>query len=238
MNNTKTTPRIIIALDDGDMHQIQQLLQHLPPERCNIKIGKALFTRFGPAFVEKLVATGYKVFLDLKYHDIPQQVFNACRAAADLNVWMLTIHASGGSRMIAAAREALAKSSHSPLLVAVTVLTSLNDQDLEQLGVSSTVEQQVLRLGKLALNHGADGLVCSPNEVMLIREQLSQQCCLVTPGIRPADSARDDQQRTLTPQQAIAAGSDYLVIGRPITQAADPLSALNQIELDMAAHSV
>lgn len=236
--SNKSTPRIIVALDDPNMPQLHALLEQLHPDRCRLKVGKALFTRLGPSFVEKLVQRGYDIFLDLKFHDIPQQVFNACQAAADLNVWMLTVHASGGTRMLTAAKEALAKTHKPPLLVAVTVLTSLSQHDLDVLGIPESIEQHVLRLGKIALDSGVDGLVCAPNEVTLLRQQLSSHCCLVTPGIRPSGTASDDQQRTLTPRQAIEAGADYLVIGRPITQSSNPLESLNKIEVDIFAQPV
>lgn len=232
MNN----PRVIVSLDYPEMAQALELVRRLDPEQCRLKVGKELFTRSGPGMVEKLVNSGFSVFLDLKFHDIPNTVAGACMAAANLGVWMVNIHAAGGHNMITAAREAIDKSVHKPLLIAVTVLTSLADSDLSETGVNSTVEQQVLRLARISADSGADGLVCSARETGLLRQQFKRPFCLVTPGIRPFGSGSDDQIRIVTPGEAIKSGSDYLVIGRPITQAPDPLQALIAIqkEVDMA----
>ena len=225
--------RIIVSLDYPEMAQALALVQRLDPEHCRVKVGKELFTSSGPVLVEKLVSSGFSVFLDLKFHDIPNTVASACKVAANLGVWMLNIHASGGRKMIAAAREAIDQSSHKPLLIAVTVLTSMSDNDLSETGVSSSVDKQVLKLAVLSADSGADGVVCSAREVELLRQHIKRPVCLVTPGIRPAGSDSNDQIRTVTPGNAIKNGSEYIVIGRPITQAADPLQALQQIEKEV-----
>jgi len=226
-------PRVIVSLDYPDAETALALVSKLDADRCRVKVGKELFTRSGPALVEKLSGQGFPVFLDLKFHDIPHTVARACKAAADLGVWMLNVHAMGGREMLQAAREALDAGDDPPLLVAVTVLTSLRRENLAETGVEGSVEQQVLRLAGLARAAGLDGVVCSAREVRALRAQAGDGFKLVTPGIRPAGSARDDQKRVATPAQAIALGSDYLVIGRPITQAADPLRALLDIEGDL-----
>ncbi len=229
MNNS----RVIVSLDYPDMTQALGLAGRLDPEQCRLKVGKELFTRSGPGVVEKLVSSGFSVFLDLKFHDIPNTVAAACKAAASLGVWMVNIHASGGRKMIAAAREAIDKSAHKPLLITVTVLTSFADSDLFETGVNATVEQQVLRLARISADSGADGVVCSAREAGLLRQQFKRPFCLVTPGIRPSGSESNDQVRIVTPGDAIKSGSDYLVIGRPITQALDPLQALLEIEKEV-----
>jgi len=225
--------RVIVALDYPDLSSAYALVERLDPNLCRLKVGKELFTRGGPALVEKLIKAGFPVFLDLKFHDIPNTVAGACRAAADLGVWMVNIHAVGGRKMIAAAREVVEKSTHKPLLITVTVLTSFDETDLLETGVNATVEQQVLRLTRLSAEAGADGVVCSALEAAVIRQQIVRPFCLVTPGIRPAGADVNDQVRIMTPATAIASGSDYLVIGRPITQAPDPLQALMQIEKEV-----
>ncbi len=232
MNN----PRIIVSLDYPEPSTALDLVQRLDPALCRLKIGKELFTRSGPALVEKMINAGFSVFLDLKFHDIPNTVAGACRAAADMGVWMVNVHASGGRKMIMAAREAIEAAPRRPILIAVTVLTSMADPDLAETGVSSSVDEQVLRLARLSVSAGADGVVCSAREVSLLRENIKQPCYLVTPGIRPKGADINDQIRIVTPADAIRAGSDYLVIGRPITQAVDPLQALMQIrdEVDSA----
>lgn len=221
--------RIIVALDFSTADAALALAERLDPANCRLKVGKELFTRAGPALVEKLAARGFDVFLDLKYHDIPNTVAAACRAAADLGVWMLNVHALGGPAMLRAAREALP--AHGPLLVAVTVLTSLDREQLEAVGLAGEPAEQVSRLAGLAGAAGLDGVVCSPREIGLLRRQMGEDFCLVTPGIRPAGSAEDDQRRVMTPAEALNAGADYLVIGRPITAAPDPLEALRAIQL-------
>lgn len=221
---------LIVALDLPDETQALTLVKRLDPGRCRLKVGKELFTRLGPAFVERLQGLGFEVFLDLKFHDIPHTVAAACRAAADLGVWMLNVHVSGGPAMLAAARAALDRCPRPPLLIGVTVLTSLERRDLEAIGCPGDPEERVLALARLALDAGLDGVVCSPREVSALRAALGQDLRLVTPGIRMPDSPPDDQRRTLTPPEALIAGADYLVIGRPITQASDPLVAFATIE--------
>jgi orotidine-5'-phosphate decarboxylase len=228
MNSTK----IIVALDFSDAASALALVGRLDPALCRLKVGKELFTSAGPEFVRSLVARGFDVFLDLKFHDIPNTVAAACRAAAELGVWMLNVHASGGSRMMTAAREALEDQS-GPLLIAVTVLTSMSAEDLSEVGVSDAPADQVLRLARLAQQCKLDGVVCSAQEASLLRADLGADFRLVTPGIRPAGANAGDQRRVMTPVQALNAGATDLVIGRPITAAADPLVALQQIQFDI-----
>ncbi len=231
-----TDTRIIVALDYPDPRQALPLLDLLDGAECKIKIGKELFVRGGPQFVEQVAKRGFDVFLDLKFHDIPNTVAQACIAAADLGVWMMNVHALGGRKMLEAARNALDKGRAStPLLIAVTVLTSLDANDLSELGLTGAVEENVLRLARLAHDTGLDGVVCSPRETALLRGALGADFCLVTPGIRPSDSAVDDQKRTLTPSEALRAGASYLVIGRPITRAAHPMQALRAIRSEIAS---
>lgn len=225
--------RIIVSLDYAKAESALALVAQLDPQKCRLKVGKELFTQAGPALIKKLVNRNFDVFLDLKYHDIPNTVARACSAAADLGVWMLNVHATGGRAMLSSAREAIDQSPHQPLLIAVTVLTSLSSQDLAELGISSSIEEQVIRLARLSQSVGLDGIVCSAQEVNLLRTQMGREFKLITPGIRPAGSASDDQKRVMTPAEAINAGSDYLVIGRPITQAKDPLQALLDIEAEI-----
>ncbi|MGY1488336.1 orotidine-5'-phosphate decarboxylase [Methylobacillus pratensis] len=225
-----TDPKIIVALDYADAASALGLARQLDPALCRVKVGKELFTTAGPQLVEELVKRGFGVFLDLKFHDIPNTVAKACEAASKLGVWMLNVHASGGSQMMQAAREGVARSGHSPLLIAVTVLTSMNQEGLAELGINTPVEQHVLRLATLTQQAGLDGVVCSAQEAPVLRRALGNDFCLVTPGIRPADAALDDQSRVVTPADALALGSNYLVIGRPITKAADPLAALHHIQ--------
>lgn len=202
---------------------------------CRLKIGKELFTREGPELVRHFVRQGHDVFLDLKFHDIPNTVAQACRAAAALGVWMVNVHALGGSKMMKAARVALDEASgRRPLLIGVTVLTSMGQEDLEEIGVHTEPAQQVLRLATLAKASGLDGVVCSPLEVAMLRREIGPDFRLVTPGVRPQGAALDDQARVLTPVDAIRSGSDYLVIGRPVTKAEDPLAILTEINRDIA----
>jgi len=225
--------RVVVSLDFPDAKQAIDLCQKLEPTACKLKIGKELFTREGPALVERFINMGFDVFLDLKYHDIPNTVASACRAAADLGVWMLNVHASGGRAMMETACEALDKSTHKPLLIAVTVLTSMGDDDLREIAISNSVDEQVMLLAQLSKSSGLDGVVCSAKEANHISTELGEKFCLVTPGIRPVNSKKDDQKRIMTPAEAIAAGSHYLVIGRPITKAVEPLVALSAINAEI-----
>ena len=226
-------PRIIVPLDYPSEKDASEFVSKLEPGRCHLKVGKELFTSAGPAYVNKLIEGEFSVFLDLKYHDIPNTVARACDAAAGLGVWMIDVHASGGEHMLAAAREAVDRHRHKPLLVAVTVLTSFTQDELVKIGIEHTVEAQVIRLAELAANTGMDGVVCSPLEVSDLRKRFGSNFCLVTPGIRPGTGEKDDQARIMTPAQAIRAGSSYLVIGRPITRARDPFQALLEIEKEI-----
>jgi orotidine-5'-phosphate decarboxylase len=230
-----TDPRVIVALDYPEAAAATALVDRLDPTLCMLKVGKELFVRAGPALVERFAAAGYRVFLDLKFHDIPNTVAQACRAAADLGVWMVNVHASGGLRMMQAAREAVDKSAQPPRLIAVTVLTSMSGEDLRQIGLAVEPAEQVERLARLSRAAGLDGVVCSAQEAPLLRQAIGPDFLLVTPGIRPAGSEAGDQSRILTPARAMTAGADYLVIGRPITQAADPVAALQQINAEIRA---
>jgi orotidine-5'-phosphate decarboxylase len=227
--------RIIVPLDFNTAEQALQLVEKLQPDLCRLKVGKELFTKAGPALVEKLIEKGFDIFLDLKFHDIPTTVAKACAVAADLGVWMLNVHASGGSEMMSLAREEIEKKSHRPLLIGVTILTSMNQKTLIELGIQCSVAEQVMRLAQLTSDAGLDGAVCSAHEVKMLRDNLGEEFKLVTPGIRPGGTDNDDQKRVMTPGQAISAGSDYLVIGRPITQAADPAQALKDISEEISA---
>jgi len=221
--------KIIVALDFPDAAAALALVDRLDPALCRLKVGKELFTVAGPDLVRALVARGYEVFLDLKFHDIPNTVAAACRAAAGLGVWMMNVHASGGRRMMQAAREALAELPQRPLLIGVTVLTSMSAEDLAETGIAAAPADQVMRLAGLTQACGLDGVVCSAQEAALLRQRLGEDFRLVTPGIRPAGSEAGDQRRVMTPTQAIAAGATDLVIGRPITAAADPVKVLQSI---------
>lgn len=232
--SSKITSPVIVALDYAEPAQALAMVEQLDPNRCRLKIGKELFTRGGPQMVEKVVSKGYDVFLDLKYHDIPNTVAGACSAAAALGVWMVNVHTLGGRRMMEAAREAIDKASHQPLLIGVTILTSMGEEDLREVGLTGTPADNVSRLAQLAQHAGLNGVVCSPQEVTLLRGMIGADFKLVTPGIRPAWSAKGDQTRITTPLDAVRSGSDYLVIGRPITAAPEPLAALRMIEEELA----
>ncbi|MHB1245355.1 MAG: orotidine-5'-phosphate decarboxylase [Sulfuriferula sp.] len=227
-------PKIIVALDYPDADSALALVARLDPLLCRLKVGKQLFTAAGPGFVESLARRGFAVFLDLKFHDIPTTVALACQAAANLGVWMMNVHALGGSTMMRTAREALGESAQRPLLIAVTLLTSMNEQDMQEIGLAGNPKEAVLRLASLTQAAGLDGVVCSAQEASLLKHSIGQTFCLVTPGIRPAMAASGDQQRVMTPAAALAAGSDYLVIGRPITHATDPLKALQDIHIEIS----
>ncbi|MFN6969354.1 MAG: orotidine-5'-phosphate decarboxylase [Rheinheimera sp.] len=225
----KNSP-IVVALDFEQKAAALDLVSQLDPALCRLKVGKEMFTHFGPSFITELQQRKFEIFLDLKFHDIPNTVAKAVQAAADLGVWMVNVHASGGSRMMHAAREALLTfGSDKPLLIAVTVLTSMEQADLTELGIQLSPAEQVLKLAGLTAKAGLDGVVCSAQEAALLKQQFGQHFCLVTPGIRPAFANADDQKRVMTPSEALAVGVDYLVIGRPITKAADPLAALQAI---------
>lgn len=230
-------PKIIVALDCADSASALRLARKLDPQLCRVKVGKELFTAAGPKLVEKLVDRGFGVFLDLKFHDIPNTVCKACEVAAHLGVWMIDVHASGGLPMMQAAREGVERSGQNPFLIAVTVLTSMDQLTLHQIGVASKLQDQVLNLARLTQEAGLDGVVCSPLEALELREALSEQFLLVTPGIRPARTDLNDQSRVATPALALSFGASYLVIGRPITQARSPLAALEAITQEIASVS-
>lgn len=223
-------PRIVVAMDFDNAEQCIAMAKRLSPVDCRLKVGKELFTACGPKIVEHLMALGFEVFLDLKFHDIPNTTAKAVKAAAELGVWMVNVHASGGERMMTAAREILEQNpGKRPLLIAVTVLTSMDATDLAGIGINSSPEEHVMRLAQLTKRCGLDGVVCSAQESSLMRANFGSDFCLVTPGIRLDTSPADDQRRTLTPSAAVAAGSSYLVIGRPITQSADPVATCQAI---------
>lgn len=227
--------RVIVALDYADAESAFALADRLDPGICRLKVGKELFTAAGPALVETLARRGFGIFLDLKYHDIPNTVAGACRAAAALGVWMINVHALGGRAMMQAAREALAQERQPPILTAVTVLTSMAPGDLAEVGIAGSPLEGATRLARLARSCGLDGVVCAAQEARKLREECGPAFCLVTPGIRPAQAGRDDQQRVMTPRAAVENGADYLVIGRPITRAADPLAAVREINREIGA---
>lgn len=227
-------PQLVIALDFDTQESCLDLVDQLDPTLCRLKIGKELFTSCGPKIVEKIQWKGFDVFLDLKFHDIPNTVSKAVKAAAELGVWMVNVHASGGKNMMLAAREALEAYQTKPLLIAVTVLTSMGDDELKALGVSISAAEQVKRLAALAKQAQMDGVVCSALEVKALKADLGEDFKAVTPGIRPSFASSDDQTRIMTPEKALLEGSDYLVVGRPVTQADDPLRALEQISAEMA----
>jgi orotidine-5'-phosphate decarboxylase len=224
---------VIVALDFPQAKPALELVARLDPAQCRVKVGKELFTAAGPQLVETLMKRGFDVFLDLKFHDIPSTVAGACKAAASLGVWMLNVHALGGEAMLRAAREAVDSAAHKPLLIGVTILTSLGDNEMMAVGLQGTAAENVLRLAQLAGSCGLDGVVCSAQEAQMLRMQMGAKFALVTPGIRPAGAVKDDQSRVLTPVEALRAGANYLVIGRPITQAVDPLRTLVMINSDI-----
>jgi orotidine-5'-phosphate decarboxylase len=225
--------RIIVPLDVPDAEAALALAARLDNKLCRVKVGKELFVAAGPAVVARLQERGFEVFLDLKFHDIPNTVAGACRAAARLGVWMMDVHASGGEAMLRAAREAIESVARPPLLIAVTILTSLADEDLAQVGFAGSIMDNVERLARLARASGMDGVVCSAQEAPLIRKAAGEDFILVTPGIRLKADTRDDQARIVTPAQAVRLGADYLVIGRSITQAADPAATLAAIRASL-----
>ncbi|MDX1250949.1 MAG: orotidine-5'-phosphate decarboxylase [Gammaproteobacteria bacterium] len=235
LENGVSDPRIVVALDYADAAEALELVEELDPGYCRLKVGKELFTRGGPALVERLVNDDFDVFLDLKFHDIPNTVAQACAAAADLGVWMVNVHALGGRRMMEAACDAVERAAYRPLLIGVTILTSMDENDVREIGLPGTPRDNVLRLAALAQQSGLDGVVCSSQEVLDLRQAMGEPFGLVTPGIRPRGAQADDQKRIMTPYDAIRNGSDYLVIGRPITMADDPMRALLEIQAEIDA---
>lgn len=228
---------VIVALDFTSAQQAMAFADCLSPTDCRLKVGKELFTHAGPDLVRALQDKGFEIFLDLKFHDIPNTVAGAVAAAADLGVWMVNVHAQGGRRMLIAARERLLRGGHSTLLTAVTVLTSMEAEDLREVGIDRSPVDQVQSLAALVSDCGLDGVVCSAREAKLLRQQLPPDFLLVTPGIRPADAAADDQRRIMTPEQAMQAGVSFLVIGRPVTHAPDPVQALRNINSSLMRHT-
>lgn len=228
---------IVVALDFDKKSEALALIDRLDPSLCRLKIGKEMFTHFGPEFVTEVQNKGFDVFLDLKFHDIPNTVAKAVKAAADLGVWMVNVHASGGSKMMQAARDILKPyGDKAPLLIAVTVLTSMSEEDLLDLGITKSPEQQVNFLAGLAHKAGMDGVVCSAQEAQMLKTNYGTEFKLITPGIRTADASVDDQKRIMTPEKAVNAGSDYLVIGRAITNSADPINTMKEIYSSLNAN--
>lgn len=230
---SSVTSPIIVALDYANANTALALVDQLDPSLCRVKVGKELFTREGPSIVKAIQARGFDLFLDLKFHDIPNTVASAVHAAADLGVWMVNVHASGGRTMMQTSKQRLVDSGYQTQLIAVTVLTSMSAADLVEVGVSVEPAEQVSRLARLAADSGLDGVVCSAQEATRLRAELGLDFVLVTPGIRPLGSAADDQKRIVTPVAAMRQGSTHLVIGRPITQAQRPDEALREIYLSL-----
>jgi|TARA_B100000700_G_scaffold326847_1_gene439651 orotidine-5'-phosphate decarboxylase len=227
--NNKSLPLIYVALDFETAEEANRLTEQLDAKLVGLKVGKELFTAAGPELVKNWVEHGFSVFLDLKFHDIPNTVAKAVVQAARLGVDVVNVHASGGRKMMATAKQALEKESHQPLLIAVTVLTSMTDEDLTEIGVHRNAQEQVMALAKLTQSAGLDGVVCSAQEAEILKSTLGESFKLMTPGIRPKGSQQDDQKRVMTPQQAQQAGVDFMVIGRPITKASDPAQAVSDI---------
>lgn len=221
---------IVVALDFDNKKDTFELVDRLDPSLCRLKIGKEMFTHFGPSFVQDIQNKGFDVFLDLKFHDIPNTVAKAVKAAADLGVWMVNVHASGGGKMMEAAKKILLPyGEDAPLLIAVTVLTSMSDEDLLELGITRTPKEQVNFLAGLTHKYGLDGVVCSAQEAQMLKQNYGQDFKLITPGIRTEDASLDDQKRIMTPKRAVEAGSDYLVIGRAITKSDNPIATMQDI---------
>lgn len=228
--------RVIVALDFDDADKAIALVEQLDPAACKLKVGKEMFTLFGPEFVKSLISRGFDIFLDLKFHDIPNTVAKACKAAAEMGVWMVNVHASGGKEMMMAAKKAIAESSHPQTkLIAVTVLTSMDQAQLNDVVPDITPAEQVKKLAQLTAESGLDGVVCSAKEAVMLRETHDRDFLLVTPGIRPAGADVGDQKRVMTPVDAIEAGVSYLVMGRPITQADQPLAVLTAVNTSIDA---
>ena len=232
----KSEPKIIVGIDADTVGQARAQVRPLNPELCHLKIGSILFTRYGPSFVEELMQKGYRIFLDLKFHDIPQTVAGACLAVLEFGVWMISVHISGGRLMMETVVNVLKSmvSNEKPLILGVTVLTSLDNNDLKTLGIRDDVSTVVSRMAILAKTVGLDGVVCSAHEVPFLRQQCGEDFLLVTPGIRLKSDKKNDQKRTMTPEMAFKAGSNYLVIGRPITQSKNPLKTLQTISHSIA----
>jgi len=228
-NLTAKELSLIVALDYPEMDKALEMADLLSPQECRVKVGKELFTRSGPKILESLHAKGFDVFLDLKFHDIPNTTANAVAIAADLGVWMVNVHASGGRKMMEACANKLSHYQSPPLLIGVTVLTSMEARDLHDIGIKCSPLEHVNNLSRLAKSSGLDGVVCSAHEVASLKESLGGEFKLVTPGIRPSFAERGDQQRIMTPSEALLAGSDYLVVGRPITQSSNPAEALHKV---------
>jgi orotidine-5'-phosphate decarboxylase len=222
-------PKLFIAIDQNDINKAKELIQKLAPEMCGIKVGKELFTACGPEIIQWIQEKGFKVFLDLKYHDIPNTVEKACFVASKMGVSILNVHALGGIDMMLAAKEGVDKSNNNPYLIAVTLLTSMDSNGLKDIGFTSTVNKQILNLAKIASQAKMDGIVCSAKDIVYIKDSLPEKFLYVTPGIRISSSPKDDQKRISTPFEATKLGSNILVIGRPITQAKNPEAVLNQI---------
>ncbi|MFN8769901.1 MAG: orotidine-5'-phosphate decarboxylase [Neisseriaceae bacterium] len=225
---------IIVALDYNNEHDVMNFVAKIDPSLCRLKVGKELFTSCGPKLVEKLVISGYDVFLDLKFHDIPNTVYKACKAASQLGIWMLNVHISGGSEMLKSAKQAIDESLNKPLLIGVTVLTSHGQEVLHEIGIHDNLESHVVKLAKLAFNNQLDGVVCSALESKIIKANTADTFLTITPGIRLTTNKTDDQTRIVTPKQALVDHKvDYMVIGRPITQAEDPYTVLNEIKTQL-----
>jgi orotidine-5'-phosphate decarboxylase len=229
LNKQIISSPVIVALDFDNLELAKSFVSQLSPSQCRLKVGKEMFTLFGPDWVRYLVGKGFDVFLDLKFHDIPNTVAKAVSAASKLGVWMVNVHASGGADMISAAKEAAQSASKIPLLTAVTVLTSMDERQFSAVYQSDDIAHKVRDLALLSQQAGADGVVCSAKEAQFLRNAVNREFCLVTPGIRPAGASLDDQKRVMTPKEAIQSGVDYLVIGRPITQSAKPFNTLEEI---------
>ena len=234
VNNRMELPKIYVALDYQSASDADALIEQLPSGKVGLKVGKELFTSAGPQWVSSLVEKGFSIFLDLKFHDIPNTVAKAVTAAAKLGVDVVNVHASGGSRMMKAAADALKETDNPPLLIGVTVLTSMDESDLKELGISKSVNEQVEYLAKLAKSSGLKGVVCSAQEANMLKAACGNDFKLMTPGIRPEGSSKDDQRRTMTPAEAVTVGVDYMVIGRPITQSPNPAQAVENILASIA----
>ena len=226
--------KLIVALDFPSSNEALAFVNKLSPADCKLKVGFELFVSAGPEMVRQLTDKGFDIFLDLKFHDIPNTVASVCKAAAQLDVWMMNVHASGGSEMMRAAREALSNFDSSPKLIAVSVLTSMSDEQLQETGVDALAREQVKHLAGLAKNAGLDGMVCSAQEASLLRGAFGDDFLLVTPGIRPQGADIGDQSRVMTPADAMKVGVDYIVVGRPITQSSDPLAVIEAINKEVA----